>query len=212
MFTGLVEEIGTIKRIDTNRGARRLTIAAVNIIEDLKIDDSVAVNGVCLTVTALDHGSFFMVEAVQETLEKSTISHLKPNSSVNLERALKADGRLGGHFVQGHVDGVGKVMGWQEQQGGRKIQIRIPSDLLKYLIPKGSISINGCSLTLAQLGRASVQIALIPHTLEMTNLGMLKIGDEVNIEVDILGKYIHKYLEPFRVQTSFPGLDIRLED
>ncbi len=212
MFTGLVEEIGTIKRIDTNRGARRLTIAAVNIIEDLKIDDSVAVNGVCLTVTALDHSSYFMVEAVQETLEKSTLSHLKPNSRVNLERALKADGRLGGHFVQGHVDGVGKIMGWQEQQGGRKIQIRIPSDLLKYLIPKGSISINGCSLTLAQLDRVSVQIALIPHTLEMTTLGMLKIGDVVNIEVDMLGKYIYKYLEPFREQTSFPGLDIKLED
>jgi len=211
MFTGLVEEIGRLKHIDSNRGARRFIIAADKIMDGLKIDDSVAVNGTCLTVTAVEH-DFFTVEAVQETLEKTTLAMLKTNTNVNLERALRAEDRLGGHFVQGHIDGVGKVEAWQEQHGGRKIKIQIPRQLSKYLIPKGSVAINGCSLTIAQIDRTNIQIALIPHTLEMTTLGELSIGDHVNIEVDMLGKYIYKYLEPFREKIAFSGLDIKLED
>lgn len=211
MFTGLVEEIGEIVRIDSSRGARRFEIRARIVMDGLQIDDSVAINGTCLTVIKIEQNSFF-VEAVQETLEKTTLTKLQTGSKVNLERAVRADSRMGGHFVQGHVDGVGKVLGWQEQQGGLKLKIEIPAVLEKYMISKGSITVNGCSLTIAHLERNIVHIALIPHTLEMTTFGQLKPGDCVNIEADMLGKYIYKYLKPFRDQLAFSGLDIKMED
>ncbi len=193
MFTGLIEEMGEIANISRSRGAQKLTISASKIMDDLKIDDSVSVDGVCLTVVSRDSHSF-SVEAVEETLKKTTLGALKLRQKVNLERALRAGDRLGGHFVQGHVDGVGKVAAWQNQQGGKLLTLRAPQEITKYAIPKGSITVNGVSLTIASLQNSQISIALIPHTLAVTTLGALKPGDAVNLEADMLGKYVHHLL------------------
>ncbi|KAA3616075.1 MAG: riboflavin synthase [Calditrichaeota bacterium] len=212
MFTGLVEEIGEIKNISQSRGARRLSVAANLVFSQLKIDDSIAINGTCLTVINIEN-STFEVEAVEETLKVTTLGSLYVGQKVNLERALRADSRLGGHFVQGHVDAMGTVTNFEQQHGGKRLSIKIPPDLRKYIIPKGSISIDGCSLTIATIKNEIIQIALIPHTLAVTTLGHLKIGAKVNIETDMLGKYACNLLEPaINKPEFFSQFKIKMED
>ena len=170
-----------------------MIIAAHAVFDDLAVDGSIAVSGVCLTVINLADASF-QVEAVGETLRKTTLGTLRSGSKVNLERALRFSDRLGGHLVQGHVDGVGQIMDVQPQEGGRLIAVAISPRLSKYVISEGSIAIDGVSLTVARLREDTATISLIPHTLQKTTFGELKIGAKVNIEVDLIGKYIEKLL------------------
>lgn len=196
MFTGLIEEIGRINAIGRSRGARRIVVEASAVLEDLRIDDSIAISGVCLTVIERDERRF-AVETVEETLKKTTLGALQVGARVNLERALRTDRRLGGHFVQGHVDGVGRIVRIVPQAGGRLLSVQAPESVLQYLTPRGSIAVDGVSLTIAELRGNTVDIALIPHTLEVTTLGDLDAGAQVNIEADMLGKYVYRALEPY---------------
>lgn len=213
MFTGIIEEVGKISEIGVSRGAKKLTIQAEKVLEDLKVDDSIAINGVCLTVIKKER-TCFSVEAVEETLSKTTIGHWRPTEEVNLERALRTSGRLGGHFVQGHVDGVARVTGWQKQAGGALLTIETSGDLKKYMIPKGSITVDGVSLTIANLSGSKVQIALIPHTLAITTLDKLKMNEQVNIETDMMGKYVYHILSPYleRQKSNDLNFDVKVED
>lgn len=213
MFTGIIEETGTVARITGSRGARKLAIRAAKIMQDLTVDDSIAVDGVCLTVIETSEKSF-AVEVVEESLRRSTLGALTQGSIVNLERALSAASRLGGHFVQGHVDGTAVVRHWTTQQGGKLLTLEAPPDLRKYIIPKGSITVNGVSLTVARLSGDKVSIALIPHTMEVTTLGRLRAGDRVNIETDMLGKYVYQLLEPYLNNSAshHAGLNVKVED
>ncbi len=212
MFTGLVEEIGEVKDIRRSNGATRFTIFAGKIFDQLKIDDSIAINGTCLTVVQQGKNTF-EVEAVEETLKVTTLGSFLQAQKVNLERALRADSRLGGHFVQGHVDGVGSVTNIQGQKGGSLLSVEVPSALMKYIIPKGSIAIDGCSLTVAAIKENVITIALIPHTLAVTTLGQLKIGEKVNIETDMLGKYTwHLLASADRENDLLSKFQIKLED
>ncbi len=192
MFTGLIEEVGTVRQRQP-RGAVRFTIEAQKVARDLKVDDSITVNGVCLTAVAVSN-SGFEIDAVQETLDKTTLGRLHAGSRVNLERALRFSDRLGGHIVQGHVDSIGHVTQVAPQESGKLLSIRLPTDKMKYVIPEGSITVDGVSLTVARIDNAVITIALIPHTLQSTTLDWIKIGDQVNIEVDLIGKYVESIL------------------
>ncbi|MBN2412358.1 riboflavin synthase [candidate division KSB1 bacterium] len=204
MFTGLVEETGTIQSLEKKGDGYLIIIKACYVLDDLNIGDSIAVNGVCLTVVEKD-GNSFSVEAVEETIQRSALARLTVNQPVNLERALKANSRLGGHFVQGHVDGIGEVISLQKKAPGYWLNIKVSQELLKYLVPKGSIAVNGTSLTIADIDGEIVSIAIIPHTAQATTITNLKTGTKVNIEADILGKYIYKFLHP---NTKSKELDI----
>ncbi len=193
MFTGLIEEVGRIRDIEPISGGVKLTISAQKILDDLKIDDSVSINGVCLTAVAVgnDH---FIVEAVGETLDKTTIDGLKPGTPVNLERALRLADRLGGHLVQGHVNGIGVILRWQRRGDNRWLEVEIPEHLQKYLIEEGSIAMDGVSLTIAALNGNKVGVSVIPHTCKNTVMSGYAIGQRVNIETDFLAKYVEKML------------------
>ncbi len=193
MFTGLIEEIGEIKRIQPFGNALRLTVSAKKVLSDLKIDDSVSINGVCQTAVEVGHDNF-TVEAVEETLKKSTFSKFKIGQKVNLERAMLPTQRLGGHLVQGHVDCVGKVKKITDNQSSYLVEISYPSQIGKYLVENGSICIEGVSLTIARLSSETFTLSVIPHTWKVTTFTNLKIGSEVNLEVDLLGKYVEKIL------------------
>ena len=193
MFTGLIEDIATLVGIQPLQNGKSLEINSPVITDELKIGDSVAINGVCLTVTQIKVPCF-QVEAVSETLAKSTIGSLKSGSKVNLERALRFGDRMGGHFVQGHIDGQGQVQ--QKYRDGSTIwfDIKIPRDFDRYVIFKGSIAIDGISLTVAQKTDQHVKISIIPHTYENSNLQFRNRGDSVNIEFDMMAKYIENML------------------
>ncbi|MFQ5636373.1 MAG: riboflavin synthase [bacterium] len=193
MFTGIIAEIGRVGDCFTRQGALQLTIAASEVADDLQVDDSISVSGVCLTVIERANGQF-KVEAVSETLQKTKLGDVSKGSAVNLEPALRFSDRIGGHLVQGHVDGVGQVTGVQPQEGGRLLKIKIPECLLKYVISEGSIALDGVSLTVARLYENEITISLIPHTLQKTTLADLKVGNKVNIEVDLIGKYIESLM------------------
>ncbi|MFQ5824048.1 MAG: riboflavin synthase [bacterium] len=200
MFSGIIEEVGIVEAVQEQQGALRLTIAATEVLNDLTIDDSISVNGVCLTVIKT-FNSNFQVVAVEETLKKTTLALLQNGSKVNLERSLRLADRIGGHLVQGHVDGVGKVAaihpgGYKlsDGEGGRLISIEVPMHLMKYIISEGSIAIDGVSLTVARLSKNLIIISLIPHTLNKTTFGHIKVGGKVNIEVDLIGKYVERML------------------
>lgn len=193
MFTGIIEEIGKIEMIAPITGGIRIKIKASKIIEDIKINDSVSVEGVCLTVTRSDKNSFW-VDAVGVTLNKSTFNQASEDTLVNLERSVRLNDRLGGHLVQGHVNGVGTITDIQKLGENFLVKILIPEDLEKYLIMEGSIAINGISLTIADLKDREISISIIPHTWKNTNLKYKKINDKVNIEIDILAKYVEKLL------------------
>ena len=192
IFTGLVEEKGIIRGIRKGPVSVFLNIESL-FCNELEIGESVAVNGVCLTVTE-NSSTTFSADVMAETLDKTNLGLLKNGDQVNLERALKIGSRLGGHFVTGHVDAVGKIIEKQQRGIATEIIIEIPSELEQYLLSQGSIALDGASLTVAELQNGSFKVSLIPHTLEATTLGLKKTGDLINIEVDILGKYVRSLM------------------
>ncbi len=195
MFTGLVEEMGTLRGLARNGEAMVLHITASTIMSDLKIGDSVSVNGVCLTATSLDSHSF-VADVMPETFRKSNLKDLQMGSKVNLERAMIANGRFGGHIVQGHVDGIGRIQHVTRNQNAVVYGITPASqDIFKYIIPKGSITLDGISLTVVQVKESTFEVSVIPHTLEQTVLNHKRAGDTVNIECDVLGKYVEHLLQ-----------------
>lgn len=195
MFTGIIEEIGKVTQIQKGTHSAILQIQAKIVLEQLKIGDSVAVNGVCLTVTSISSHSF-TADVMHETLNRSALSGLTCGSSVNLERAMPANGRFDGHIVAGHVDGIGKVMQIRRDDNAVWFTIQANSSIMHYIVEKGSIAIDGISLTIASLSADSFCVSIIPHTAKVTTLGMRKIGDTVNLENDIIGKYVEKFLMP----------------
>lgn len=194
MFTGLVEEVGTIESIVEQGGNHRITIHAPTTAKRLKEGNSVAVSGVCLTALDIKPGSF-CADLAAETWARTSLSRITIGAKVNLELPLKADGRLGGHIVQGHVDGIARFIGLEPIPTADDfwLHVDLPDDLEKYVVFKGSIAIEGISLTVAKLEELRLTIAIIPHTVKMTNLGSLKAGDPVNIETDIVAKYLEKW-------------------
>ena len=193
MFTGIVEELGTVKKIKKGANSAVFTIRAEKILDDLKTGDSVAVNGICLTVTAcLEDG--FTADVMHETLNRSSLGKLVSGSAVNLERAMAADGRFGGHIVSGHIDGTGKVAAITKDDNAIWYQIKTDSGILKYIVEKGSVAIDGISLTVAKTDSQSFSVSIIPHTAGATTLSLRKVGDVVNLENDIVGKYIEKFI------------------
>jgi len=194
MFTGIVEELGAVKNIVNIGRGRKLEIAAAKMLDGVSSGDSTCINGVCLTVVRVS-GNSFEVEVVAETLSRSTLMEIQVGDCVNLERALRLDGRLGGHFVQGHVDGIGVFQDIQKRDPGSWFTIRVGHDISKFVVEKGSIAIDGISLTVAEKKADLISIAVIPFTLSSTNLSEKKIGDRVNIEVDIIGKYVRNFLD-----------------
>lgn len=194
MFTGLIEEIGTIKSIKNIGGGKRFTISAEKIFDDLKIDDSVSINGACQTVVAINSNTFD-VEAVEETLMKTTLTKFKVGKNVNLERAAKISDRLGGHIVQGHIDTTGFIKSIEKQLTGILIWVEFPIKYAKYAVEHGSITIDGISLTIARLRNNMLMVSIIPHTWKMTALRELQNGSEINLEFDIVGKYIENFMK-----------------
>ncbi|KHG66240.1 riboflavin synthase subunit alpha [Thermus sp. 2.9] len=191
MFTGLVEETGEIVRVEEGPFLR-VRVAAREVLTDLKVGDSVAVDGVCLTAVAVD-GEGFWVELAQETLRR-TAPTWRVGHRPNLERALRVGDRLGGHFVTGHVDGVAELVGVREAPGAKDFFFRPPGPLARYIAEKGSVALNGVSLTVAGLEGEAFWVTLIPHTLKVTNLGSLRVGDKVNLEVDLIARYVERLL------------------
>jgi riboflavin synthase len=200
MFTGLVETLGTVERLERAGSGSRLSVRAPEIAAELAIGDSVAVNGVCLTVVQRD-AAVFVFDAIPETLSRTNLGQLKARDRVNLERALRAGDRLGGHIVQGHVDGVGTVDQRLTDGQWLTMWLRCPPALTAEMVSKGSIAVDGVSLTLVDVTADRFSVALIPHTLEQTTLGFRQTGDSVNLETDVVGKYIVKYLH----NLSLPG-------
>ncbi len=193
MFTGIIEEVGEIVTVTPIENGKNLTIRARRVREGTRIGDSIAVDGVCLTVTALGSEQF-SVQAVGETLEKTTLGTVQHGRRVNLERALAVGDRLGGHFVQGHVNGIGHIRTMRKRGENYLLEVEIPPPLRKYIILEGSIAIDGISLTIAHLIDVLVGINIIPHTMENTNLRYKQVGDGVNIEVDLIAKYIENLI------------------
>ena len=204
MFTGIIEEVGKLTRIEQRGENRRITIAAQQTAKELGTGNSVAVSGVCLTALDIKPGSF-CADLAPETWVRTSFSRLHEGALVNLELPMKADGRFGGHIVQGHVDGVGKLIGFERIGDSENwwLDIELPSDVEKYTVFKGSISIEGISLTVAKLERNRCRIAIIPHTVEMTNLHTLKSGDPVNLEADLIAKYVEKMMKGDGAESSF---------
>jgi len=193
VFTGLIREVGTIVAVEGGESGVRLSIEAPATAKGTAVGDSVAISGVCLTVIATNDGTLAF-DAVPETLRRSSLARLRAGARVNVEPALRAGEPLGGHYVQGHVDGVGTVRSVEPEGDGRRIWVEAPADLLRYVVEKGSVSVEGTSLTIAGLDDRGFAVALVPHTLEATTLGDLKPGDGVNVEADILAKYVEKLL------------------
>ena len=195
MFTGIVEEIGTIRSIRRGAHSSALTIGADVVLGDLKVGDSVAVNGVCLTATALLDGAF-TADVMHETLDRSSLGALAPGSHVNLERAMAADGRFGGHIVSGHIDGTGTILSLRRDDNAVWYTVSASPSLLRYIVEKGSITIDGISLTVARVETDRFSISAIPHTVAVTILSEKHPGDTMNLETDIIGKYVEKLLRP----------------
>lgn len=193
MFTGIIEEIGKIEKITAIAGGISIKIKAGKILEDAGVNDSICIDGVCLTVTKFDKYSFW-VDAVGATLEKTTFHNIKENVSVNLERSVRLSDRLGGHLVQGHVNGIGTISEIAKLGENYLVKILIPDELEKYLIKEGSIAVDGISLTIADLVGNEIFLSIIPHTWNKTNMKHKLLNDKVNIEIDILAKYIEKLL------------------
>jgi riboflavin synthase len=193
MFTGIIEELGKIATTNQIAGGLSIKIEANKILEDIAVNDSICIDGVCLTVTNLDNSGFW-VDAVGATLEKSTFASIKPFSSVNLERSVRLNDRLGGHLVQGHVNAIGTISEIQKLGENYLLKITVPESLERYVIKEGSIAVNGISLTIADLDKNLISISIIPHTWQNTNLKFNKVNDKVNIEIDILAKYVEKLL------------------
>jgi riboflavin synthase len=208
MFTGIIEEVGQVSSVVNSGGKRRITVSSSQLARELRKGDSIAVSGVCLTAVALT-GQTFSADLAEETWKRTSLSRLEGGARVNLELPMRAGARLGGHIVQGHVDGAGKLLSFERIPGAEDywLEIEIPPDLTRYVIFKGSISIEGISLTVAKIKGTRVTVAIIPHTAAATNLKSLKPGDPVNIEVDVLAKYAEK-----RNTEMFSSNSITLEN
>ena len=196
MFTGIIEEQGKIKSIAKGSSSAVLTIEASKVLEDVHIGDSIAVNGVCLTCTSFT-SSQFTADVMHETLDRSSLGQLMPGSAVNLERAMAANGRFGGHIVAGHIDGVGHITNIRNDDNAIWYTIEAPKDIMRYIVEKGSITIDGISLTVATVTSNSFQVSIIPHTSSETTLSLRKPGDIVNLENDVIGKYVEKLIDPY---------------
>ncbi len=195
MFTGLIGDVGRVEAVERDADGARLRIITT-IGADIAGGDSVAVNGVCLTATGVSEDRF-ETEAMNQTLEVTSLGGLEAGDSVNLELAMRAADRLGGHIVQGHVDGVGEVAVAAEDGFARRIRVALPPRLMRYVIDKGSITLDGVSLTVAELGEGWVEVSLIPETLERTNLGEAEPGGKINVECDVVAKYVERLVSPF---------------
>lgn len=194
MFTGLIEEVGSVLGIDVTDSGTRLQIVASRLASKTQIGDSVAVNGCCLTVAA-QVGDQVLFDLLEETLDRTNLRTLRRESHVNLERALAADVRLGGHFVQGHVDCATRILAFEQNGADRQLEIELPAEFAHYVASKGSIAVNGISLTVAEVSRESFVVWIIPHTKSQTNLKTARVGDLVNLEFDLLAKYIERMLD-----------------
>lgn len=195
MFTGIIEEIGTVKEIKQGKHSAVLTISAENVLDGTKTGDSIAVNGICLTVTAVLPGAF-MADVMHETLNRSALIGLSAGNFVNLERAMQANGRFGGHIVAGHVDGTGKIVKIEKDDTAVWFTIQAKPEIMRYIVLKGSVTIDGISLTVAKIAKEDFSVSAIPHTVKQTILQEKREGDLVNLETDIIGKYVEKLLSP----------------
>lgn len=198
MFTGIIEEVGKVRAASPHR----LTIAAARVIKDTVLGDSIAINGACLTVSDLDAGSF-STDVMPETLQRTNLGRLRPGHTVNLERALLVGGRLGGHLVQGHVDATGNIVSLVDRESAKIATIAAPSSILKYVVEKGFIAVDGASLTVIACTGSSFSVSLVSYTLEHTTLGSRSAGDLVNLEVDIIAKYVEKFRQGSGITLEF---------
>jgi riboflavin synthase len=205
MFTGIIEELGTVADAVSSANGMRITVHAGAVTEDARPGDSIAVNGVCLTVTSVGHDEF-SADVSPETLERSTLGTLQSGSKVNLERPVTLSARLGGHIVQGHVDTRGTFLSAEESGDFRTVVIRFPPEISRYLVYKGSVAVEGISLTIAKLSEDTFDVAVIPKTWELTNLATLSPGDPVNIEVDLIAKYVERMMA---AEGDKPGNNLR---
>lgn len=194
MFTGIIEELGTVQRLDRGSNSCQIFIQAAKVLEDVKLGDSIAINGVCLTVTSFDK-EHFTADMMAETLAKTNLKDLGSGQRINLERATRLGDRMGGHLVQGHVDAVGTIVEKQKVGIASVLRIKAPEEILRYLVAKGSVAIDGISLTVVEVMPDSFTVSIIPHTSKMTTLGFKKTGDTVNLEADIIGRYVEKLLK-----------------
>jgi len=201
MFTGIIEEIGKIEEISKQGRNLKLRIKAYKILDDLKVGDSININGACQTIIETDAESF-IVEAVEETLRKTNLGQLRKNDVVNLERALKSSDRLGGHLVAGHIDCVGKIKSIVKRDGSFLYEFELPEKHLVYLVEKGSVAVDGISLTVVEVKESSFTVSIIPFTLGNTTLGTKKVGDLVNIETDLIGKHVERILTSKREKSE----------
>lgn len=193
MFTGIVEEIGHIEAIEKGNRSAKLVITANKILQDIQLGDSIAVNGICLTACRISKSNF-TADVMAETMNRSNLGNLKKGSAVNLERAMPANGRFGGHIVSGHVDGTGTIIDFKKDENAVWVTIKAGTNLLKYIVEKGSIAIDGISLTVAYVDDSCFKVSIIPHTADETILLHKKTGDTVNLECDVIGKYVEKLL------------------
>jgi riboflavin synthase len=193
MFTGIIEEMGVVQSVDHQKRSARLSILAKTVLEDLGVGDSITVNGVCLTATGKTEKEF-TADVSSETLSVTNLGALKTGDAVNLERAVQVNSRLGGHLVSGHIDGVGLIRDRRQEEDAWLLTIEVPKDLLRYCIKKGSIAVDGISLTINQVGQKDIQIVIIPHTANVTTLGLKGVGSSVNLECDMIGKFLERLL------------------
>jgi riboflavin synthase len=209
VFTGLVEEVGRVSKLEAGEMSR-LSVSARRVLEGTRVGDSVSVNGVCLTVNELDAGTLVFY-AMPETLRRSALGDLAEGSAVNLERAMSPADRFGGHIVQGHVDGVGEVLGVRPEGEAEIWEFRAPEAVLRYIVEKGSICVDGISLTVVSVGDGSFTVSILPQTRANTNLKELRVGDRVNLEADVIAKYVERLLEP-RQAGGLQNLERSVED
>lgn len=207
MFTGIVEELGHIRSVRRGAHSSVLSIGASEVLSDLKVGDSVAVNGVCLTATTVDGGGF-TADVMHETLNRSSLGSLTAGSHVNLERAMAANGRFGGHIVSGHIDGTGTITALRKDDNAVWYTVSAAPELLRYIVEKGSIAMDGISLTVAAVEADRFSVSVIPHTAAVTALGRKRPGDVVNLETDIIGKYVEKLLRPAEPAAPRAGLSL----
>lgn len=211
MFTGIIEELGTVGQMDRRPDSIKLTIQAHKVLEGTQIGDSIAVNGVCLTVTSMTD-SYFTADVMHETMRRSSLSDIKSGSRVNLERAMQVGGRLGGHIVSGHIDGVGHISRIAADGIARVITISIPKDMEPFIVEKGSIAIDGISLTVVSVGNSQFSVSIIPHTMANTTLIDKHPGAIVNLETDVIGKYVHSFTAAHTGKRSGLTLETLLEN
>lgn len=207
MFTGIIEEVGTVKAVQHSGNSSFIRIEAKKVLEDVHLGDSIAVNGVCLTVTQFD-STTFQADVMNETLSRSSLGTLTNGSPVNLERAMAAGGRFGGHIVSGHIDGTGSIADIRNDGIAVWYTVSAKPEILRYIVEKGSIAIDGISLTVAKVTESTFSVSIIPHTASQTILGTKKVGDTVNLENDIVGKYVEKLMKPAETEKSGVSMEM----